>query len=95
MTNEGSVRARNWLAPTRRDSRPDSVGRAVRGMDAAVGAPMDGFTASFGARPDRERLAAPVANRILASRRLRPGCTRIPCANVLSHLNFSPLIETG
>ena len=31
----------------------------------------------------------------LASHGLCLGCVRVPCANVLSHLNFAPLIETG
>ena len=56
---------------------------------------MDGFTAFFGTPPDRGRLMA------LATT-LRSGFTPIarvaqpvPCANVLSHLNFLLLIETG
>jgi len=64
-------------------------------MDVAAGAPTDGFTASFGARPDRGRLAAPPVLRLMIPRGLRLSGAQVPCANVLSHLNFAPLIETG
>ena len=71
------------------------VPKTVRGMDAAPGAPMEGFTAFFGARPDRGRLPATRLISFLAAHGPGLGGAAVPCADVLSHLNFVPLIETG
>ena len=60
--------------PRRRRFRSGRAPKTVRAMDGAVGAPREGFTAFFGARPDRGRLAAPRLISSLASRGLRIGC---------------------
>jgi len=66
--------------------------KTVRDLDVAAGAPRDGFTALFGRDPGPGRRVAPTTVFAAAFDAL---ATPVPCINVLSHLHFAPLIETG
>jgi len=65
--------------------RSGRVPKTVRAMDGAAGAPMDGFTAFFGTRPDRGRLMALAAARLTPVHPSPELHNPFHCINVLSH----------